>query len=91
LGWRRSTTKDRIGDYKKAAPCQRIKGKNNSRNAAVYDTEAVQKFLDYDARRALTEFASARWPGVDSQVQGMTIRLLLGTFAVARAMSLRCA
>lgn len=37
------------------------------------------KSLDFDGRRALTEFASARWPGVDSQAQGMTIRLLFYT------------
>ena len=49
--------------------------------------EKMQKSLDFDGRRALTEFASARWPGVDSQAQGMTIRLLPKTFAVARATS----
>ena len=49
--------------------------------------EKMQKSLDFDGRRAPTEFASARWPGVDSQAQGMTIRLLPKTFAVARATS----
>src|SRR6267378_7733173 len=44
-----------------------------------------QKSLDFDGRRALTGFASARRARVDSQAQGMTIRLLSKIFAVARA------
>ena len=36
-----------------------LKAKNNSRNAAGYDAEAVQKFFDYDARRAPAEIASS--------------------------------
>jgi hypothetical protein len=51
----------------------------------------VQKSLYFDGRRALTGFASARWTGVDHQAQGMTIRLLPKTFAVARAMWFGCA
>ena len=53
--------------------------------------QKVQKSLDCDARRALTGIASARWTGVDSQAQGMTIRLLPKTLAVVRAMSFGCA
>ncbi|MEK6209549.1 MAG: hypothetical protein AABM64_04110 [Pseudomonadota bacterium] len=58
---------------------------------AVTILEKVQKSLDFDGRRGLTGFASARWTGVDSQAQGMTIRLLPKTFAVARAISFWCA
>ena len=58
---------------------------------AVRILEKVQKSLDMDGRKALTGFASAHWTGVDSQAQGMTIRLLPKTFAVARAISFGCA
>jgi hypothetical protein len=58
---------------------------------AITILEKVQKSLDFDGRRALTEFASARRAGVDSQAQGMTIRLLPKTFAVARAIAFGCA
>jgi hypothetical protein len=58
---------------------------------AVTNLEKVQKLLDFDGRRALTGFASAHWTGVDSQAQGMTIRLLPKTFAVVRAISFGCA
>ena len=51
----------------------------------------VQKSIDFDGRRALTGFASARWTGVDSQAQGMTIRLLPKVFAVVRAIAFGCA
>jgi hypothetical protein len=58
---------------------------------AIAILEKVQKPLDIDTRRALTGFVSAHWTGVDSQAQGMTIRLLPKTFAVARAISFECA
>ena len=58
---------------------------------AITIPEKVQKSLDFDGRRALTGFASARRAEVDSQAQGMTIRLLPKTFAVARAISFGCA
>ncbi|MBI3530083.1 MAG: hypothetical protein HY067_19225 [Betaproteobacteria bacterium] len=58
---------------------------------AITILEKVQKSIDFDGGRALTGFASARWTGVDSQAQGMTIRLLPKAFAVARAISFGCA
>jgi hypothetical protein len=58
---------------------------------AVRILEKVQKSLDLDGRKALTGCASARRARVDSQAQGMTIRLLSKTFAVVRAISFWCA
>jgi hypothetical protein len=53
--------------------------------------ETAQKSLDFDDCRALTEPASAHRARVDSQAQGMMIRLLPRILAVARAISFWCA